>query len=81
MTREALPDNREQKQELKAIFDSLTDLSRRERDVVLLRVFEEFNEAETATALGVRKGTVKSLLHRGLKKIQAKHKNILKDEL
>ena len=67
----------EQKQALKKIFNMLSDLSRRERDVVLLRVFEEFSENETAITLGVKKGTVKSLLHRGLNKLQSRYGDII----
>ena len=62
----------QQERQLASVIDNLSALSRRERDVVLLRVFEEFNEKETATILGVRRGTVKTLLHRGLKKLQDK---------
>ena len=60
----------QQERQLAYVINKLPQLSRRERDVVLLRVFEEFSEKETATILGVRKGTVKTLLHRGLKKLQ-----------
>ncbi len=68
----------EQQIEIKKIFNMLSDLSRRERDVVLLRVFEEFSEKETAVILGVKNGTVKSLLHRGLKKLQSRYGEITK---
>ncbi len=67
----------ENQQKLKEVYKALLGLSRRERDVVLLRVFEEFSEKETATVLGVRQGTVKTLLHRGLKKLQSKCGDIL----
>ena len=70
----------EQKQQLKKIFAKLSELSRRERDVVLLRVFEEFNERETAIILGVKRGTVKSLLHRGLAKLKSKNIEITENE-
>ncbi len=63
----------EQKQELDKLFKLVSGLSRRERDVVLLRVFEECSEKETAMILGVRKGTVKSLLHRGLNKLKSRY--------
>ncbi len=63
----------EHKQKLEKIIGMLSDLSRRERDVVLLRVFEEYNENETAVILGIKKGTVKSLLHRGLSKLQSRY--------
>ena len=66
------PIDLEYQQTLKEVYGAMQTLSRRERDVVLLRVFEEFSEKETAVTLGVRNGTVKTLLHRGLKKLQAK---------
>ncbi|MFT7459775.1 MAG: RNA polymerase sigma-70 factor (ECF subfamily) [Nitrospinales bacterium] len=69
----------EHKEELGKVFNMLTDLSRGERDVVLLRVFEEFNEKETATILGVKNGTVKSLLHRGLKKLKSRHGAVIEE--
>ncbi len=70
----------EQKQQLKKIFNMLSELSRRERDVVLLRIFEEFNEQETAIILGVKKGTVKSLLHRGLTKLKSRNIELTENE-
>ena len=39
-------------------------LPERQRDVVLLRVFEELSVADTALAMGCRPGTVKALLHK-----------------
>ncbi len=70
----------EHKQELDLVFERLFELSRRERDVVVLRVFEEFNEKETAMVLGLRKGSVKTLLHRGLKKLKSKNIMILEND-
>ncbi len=60
----------QQQQQLQKVISTLAELSRRERDVVLLRVFEEFSEKETAITLGLKKGTIKTLLHRGLNKIK-----------
>ena len=57
-------------EELQAVMQQLDKLSKRERDVVLLRIFEEFNVEETAITLGIRQGTVKTLLHRGLQKLR-----------
>ena len=42
-----------------------------QRAVVVLRVLLQFSEAECAEALGVRPGTVKSRLHRGLGRLRA----------
>jgi len=38
----------------------------RQREVVLLRYFAEWSEADIAAALGISKGTVKSTAHKGL---------------
>ena len=48
----------------------VAELPERQRDVVVLRIFEDLSVRETATAMGCREGTVKALLHkatRGLK--------------
>jgi RNA polymerase sigma factor (sigma-70 family) len=37
---------------------------------VILRYYADLPEAEIAAALGVRPGTVKSLLHRGLEQLR-----------
>lgn len=42
-----------------------------QRDVVACRYFLELSEEETAEALGLRKGTVKSRLSRGLERLRA----------
>ena len=49
-----------------ALLTALRSLEPDRRDVVVLRVLLEFSEAECATALGIRPGTAKSRLHRGL---------------
>lgn len=41
-------------------------LSSRQRAAIVMRFYLDASEAEIAAALGVRPGTVKSLLHRGL---------------
>ena len=46
--------------------DALAGLSPRQRTAVVLRFYADMSEAQIAEALGCRKGTVKSLLHRGL---------------
>jgi RNA polymerase sigma-70 factor (ECF subfamily) len=45
-------------------------LSERDRLVIGARFFLELNEAETAAALGIRKGTVKSRLSRALERLR-----------
>src|SRR4051794_25552449 len=51
--------------------DALAALPARRRAAVVLRYYEDLSEAEIAEALGVRPGTVKSLLHRGLAQLRA----------
>jgi RNA polymerase sigma-70 factor (ECF subfamily) len=45
-------------------------LPERDRLVIAARFFLELNEAETAAALGIRKGTVKSRLSRALERLR-----------
>jgi RNA polymerase sigma-70 factor (sigma-E family) len=47
-------------------------LPRRERDVLVLRFYEDLAEAEVARLLRLPLGTVKSLTHRGLVRLRAK---------
>lgn len=41
-------------------------LPQRQREVVMLRVFEDLSVRETASAMGCREGTVKALLHKAM---------------
>ena len=50
--------------------DALDRLSDRQRKAVVLRYYEDLSEAEIATLLGCRPGTVKSLLSRGLARLR-----------
>ncbi len=45
-------------------------LPARQREVVLLRIFEDLSVRETATAMGCREGTVKALLHKATRRLQ-----------
>jgi RNA polymerase sigma-70 factor (ECF subfamily) len=45
-------------------------LPARQREVVLLRMFEELSVEETASAMGCRQGTVKALLHKAKTKLK-----------
>ena len=45
---------------------AIEHLPARQREVVLLRVFEELSVADTARAMGCRPGTVKALLHKAM---------------
>lgn len=55
----------------RALIDALSALSVDDRQVIALRWFEEMNEAEIAEVLGVRRGTVKSRLHRAMARLRA----------
>jgi RNA polymerase sigma-70 factor (ECF subfamily) len=48
----------------------VASLPARQREVVLLRIFEELSVAETAKAMGCREGTVKALLHKAKKQLR-----------
>ena len=45
-------------------------LPERQREVVLLRVFEDMSVKETAQSMGCREGTVKALLHKAMAKLK-----------
>lgn len=47
------------------ILTALTELPRRQREVLALRYYEELSEAEIAAALGISRGAVKSHASRG----------------
>jgi RNA polymerase sigma factor (sigma-70 family) len=53
------------------LLDALDQLAPKRRAAVVLRYYLDLPEAEIATAIGVRPGTVKSLLHRGLAELRA----------
>ena len=46
-------------------------LPERQRDVVMLRFFEELSTQDTARAMGCRPGTVKALLHKAVQRLRA----------
>jgi RNA polymerase sigma-70 factor (sigma-E family) len=50
--------------------DALATLPVRQRAVLVLRFYGGMNEAEIAATLGIRPGTVKSSLHRGLERLR-----------
>ncbi|MDX1431363.1 MAG: sigma-70 family RNA polymerase sigma factor [Gammaproteobacteria bacterium] len=56
---------------LERVLANVAVLPERQRDVLLLRVFEGMSVAETARALGCRPGTVKAQLHRALARLEA----------
>lgn len=52
------------------IWNALATLPFDYRAAIVLRYYGELNEAEMATALGIRRGTVKSRLHRALRAVE-----------
>jgi RNA polymerase sigma-70 factor (ECF subfamily) len=54
------------REQLVRVWDSVAALPGKQRSVFLLRFVEEMELPEIATAMGLRVGTVKSHLHRGL---------------
>jgi RNA polymerase sigma factor (sigma-70 family) len=50
--------------------DLLVDLSDRERVAIVLTYYLDYSHEEIAVVLGCRRGTVKSLIHRALKKMR-----------
>jgi len=54
-----------------AVRRALLDLPIRQRSVVVCRLFLDWSVEETAAALGVRPGTVRSRLHRALQSLEA----------
>jgi RNA polymerase sigma-70 factor (ECF subfamily) len=54
------------REQLVKVWDSVAALPEKQRNVFLLRFVEEMELPEIATAMGLRVGTVKSHLHRGL---------------
>ena len=58
-------------EERRALLDAVSALREEERLVVACRYFLELSEDETATALGIRRGTVKSRLSRALARLRA----------
>jgi RNA polymerase sigma-70 factor (sigma-E family) len=52
------------------VVDALAKLPVRQRAALVLRYYEDLSEADIAEALGVRRGTVKSLVSRGLDQLR-----------
>ena len=58
-------------EERAALFDAVEALEERDRLVIVCRYLLDLSEAETAAALGCRRGTVKSRLSRALERLRA----------
>jgi len=56
-----------------AVHQALDGLTKQQRDVVVLRYFVQLTEAQTAAALGIPTGTVKSRLSRALAALAGSH--------
>lgn len=54
-------------QAVRTVREMVSGLPERQRDVVLLRIFEELSVEQTARVLGCRPGTVKAQLHKAMK--------------
>jgi RNA polymerase sigma-70 factor (ECF subfamily) len=59
---------------------ALGELDLKHRSVVVCRFYLGFSEAETATALNISPGTVKSRLHRGLRRLQPRLAHLRSEE-
>jgi RNA polymerase sigma-70 factor (sigma-E family) len=65
------PDHSSRTDERVVLLDALRRLPVEQRQVLVLRFFEQLSEAETARALGVPEGTVKSRSSRGIAALRA----------
>jgi RNA polymerase sigma-70 factor (sigma-E family) len=63
---QAAPDGTDPVDQRDALWRALGTLPRRQRAVVVLRYYDDLSEAETAAALGVSRGTVKSQASKAL---------------
>ncbi len=54
-----------------ALADALQRLPKRQRETIALRYLSDLSEADTAAALGISPGSVKSHIHRGLTALRA----------
>ncbi|HZD11458.1 MAG TPA: RNA polymerase sigma factor [Candidatus Binatia bacterium] len=61
----------EKRSEARELWQAVQQLKAPAQEVIYLSYFMDLSEAETATALGVPKGTVKSRLHRARKQLRA----------
>ena len=56
--------------EVHELLDALAHLGLRQRTALVLRFYLDMSEADVAQVLGCRPGTVKSLVHRGLRQLE-----------
>lgn len=57
----------------------VSGLPERQRDVVMLRIFEDLSVEQTAVAMGCRPGTVKALLHKAIKRLRSSSELFIED--
>ncbi|MFJ4875409.1 RNA polymerase sigma factor [Streptomyces sp. NPDC088745] len=62
-------------EEHRHVLAALAELTRRQREVLVLRYWSELTEAQTAQALGLSRGTVKSTASRALDALEKKLEN------
>ncbi len=63
-------EQRTRQQRAAALYAALERLTVRERDAILLRILEGRSTAEVARILAAKEASVRSLIHRGLKKLR-----------
>lgn len=68
--RQPHPSARTVDQEAREMLDALARLGSRQRAALVLRFYADLSEADAARILGCRPGTVKSLVHRGLRRLE-----------
>lgn len=69
------------REQLSLVWDSVAELSERQRQVFLLRFLEELELTEIASITGLPISTVKTHLYRALAAIRARHSALQKDSL
>lgn len=62
------------------VLAALAELDIKQRSVVVCRFYLGLNEAEIATALSIRPGTVKSRLHRALRRLEPRLSHLRSEE-
>lgn len=67
------------RQQVEGIWNTVGELSQRQRSIFLLRFMEEMEIPEIAAATGLPLGTVKSHLYRAIAAVRAQHADALKE--
>ncbi|GAA1066166.1 SigE family RNA polymerase sigma factor [Streptomyces asiaticus] len=75
----SIEDDTEQHADRALLMEVMRALSPKQRSVVLLRYWEQMSTEETAVALGVSAGTVKSTLHRTLARLREELERHVRD--